>query len=49
MPVVGAKDRATKQVHAQVVSDTTAETLTVFLNSTSYEEAQTYTDDAKAY
>lgn len=47
--VVGTKDRSTKQVQAQVVSDTTAETLTGFVYSTSSEEAQTYTDDAKAY
>ena len=47
--VVGVKDRETKQVQAQVVPDTTAETLTGFVYSTSREEAQTYTDDAKAY
>ncbi|MDE2769830.1 MAG: IS1595 family transposase [Bacteroidota bacterium] len=49
MAVVGTKDRSTKQVQAQVVSDTTAETLTEFVYSTSREEAQTYSDDAKAY
>lgn len=49
MAVVGTKDRSTKQVQAQVVPDTTAKTLTGFVYSTSREEAQTYTDDAKAY
>ena len=47
--VVGTKDRITKQIQAQVVSDTTAETLTGFVYSTSRQEAQIYTDDAKAY
>ncbi|MYF93675.1 MAG: IS1595 family transposase [Gemmatimonadetes bacterium] len=47
--VVGTKDRTTKQVQARVVSDTTAQTLTGFVYSTSCQEAQTYTDDAKAY
>ena len=47
--VVGTKDRTTKQIQAQVVADTTAETLTGFVYSTSRQEAQTYTDDANAY
>ena len=47
--VVGAKDRKTKQIQAQVVTDTTAKTLTDFVYSTSDKEAQVYTDDAKAY
>ncbi|MXW32163.1 MAG: IS1595 family transposase [Rhodothermaceae bacterium] len=47
--IVGAKDRKTKQVQAQVVTDTTAETLTGFVYRTSDREAQVYTDDAKAY
>ena len=47
--VVGAKDRGTKQVQAQVVTDTTAETLTGFVYDASEEEAQIYTDDARAY
>ncbi|MYD57375.1 MAG: IS1595 family transposase, partial [Rhodothermaceae bacterium] len=47
--VVGAKDRATNQVQAKVVSDTTAQTLTGFVYSTTREEAKIYTDDAKAY
>lgn len=47
--VVGTKDRETKQVQVRVVADTTTETLTDFVYSTSREEAQIYTDDAKAY
>ncbi|MXW32332.1 MAG: IS1595 family transposase [Rhodothermaceae bacterium] len=46
--VVGAKDRETKQVQTQVVTDTTAVTLTGFVYSTSDKE-EVYTDDAKAY
>lgn len=38
--VVGTKDLSTKQVQAQVVSDTTAETLTGFVYSTSREKAR---------
>ena len=47
--VVGTKDRTTKRAQARVVSDTNAETFTGFLHSTSRQEAQVYTDDAKAY
>ncbi|MDE2828243.1 MAG: IS1595 family transposase [Bacteroidota bacterium] len=47
--VVGAKDRETNQVQAQVVPDTTAKTLTGFVYDASEEEAQIYTDDARAY
>ena len=47
--VVGVKDRVTKQVQAQVVSNTTARTLTGFVYDTSYEETQAYTDDASTY
>ncbi len=47
--VVGAKDRETKQVQAQVIEDTTAKTLTGFVYDASEEEAQIYTDDARAY
>ncbi len=47
--VVGTKDRTTKQVQAKVVTNTTAETLTGFVYDTSDEDAQVYTDDAKAY
>jgi len=47
--VVGTKDRGTNQVQAQVVTDTTAQTLAGFVNSTSSEDAKTYTDDFKGY
>ena len=47
--VVGTKDRKTKQVQAKVVQDTTSQTLTGFVYDTSDEEAQVYTDDARAY
>lgn len=47
--VVGAKDRGTKRVRAKVVYDTTAKTLTGFVYTASRQEAQVYTDDAKAY
>ena len=47
--VVDTKDRKTKQVQAKVVEDTTAQTLTGFVYDTSDEEAQVYTDDARAY
>ena len=43
MVVVGVKDRKTKQVQAQVVTNTTSETLTGFVYSTSELEAQYYT------
>ncbi len=46
--VVGAKDRETKRVQAQVVTDTTAETITGFVYSTSNKEAQVYTDDRRS-
>ena len=47
--VVGAKDRGTKRVRAKVVHDTTSGTLTGFVYTASREQAQVYTDDAKAY
>lgn len=47
--VVGINDCSTKQVQAQVESDTTAETLIGFVCSTSHEEVQSNTDDAKTY
>ena len=47
--VVGAKDRGTKRVQAKVVYDTTAKTLTGFIYTASRQEAQVYTDDARAY
>jgi len=47
--IVGAKDRETNQVQAQVIENTTAETLTGFVYNTSSEDAQVYTDDFKGY
>ena len=47
--VVGAKNRETKRVQAQVVADATAKTLTGFVYDTSDEETQIYADDARAY
>ena len=47
--VVGAKDRDTKRVRAKVIYDTTAKTLTGFVYTAFREQAQVYTDDAKAY
>ena len=46
--IFGAKDRTTKQVWAQVVSNTTAKTLTGFVYDASVETAN-IPDDAKAY
>lgn len=47
--VLGAKDRETNQVQAQVIENTTAEILTGFVYDTSSEDAQLYTDDFKGY
>ena len=47
--VVGAKDRATKQVAAQVVRSTNKETLQGFVKDHADSEATVYTDDASAY
>jgi len=47
--VVGTKGRETNQVQAKVITDTTAQTLTGFVNSMPIKEAQTYTDDFKGY
>ena len=46
--VVGAEDRETRRAQAQVVTDTTTETLTGFADDTSYQDAKVYTDDAIA-
>ena len=48
-PVVGAKDRGTNQVSAQVVDSTDAPTLHNFIRRTTDEGAIVYTDDARAY
>ena len=47
--VVGIKDRATNEVRAEVVTDTTGETLQDFVEENTEEDATVYTDDAKAY
>ena len=47
--VVGAKDRATNQVAAQVVRSTNKETLQGFVKDHADSEATVYTDDASAY
>ncbi len=47
--VVGIKDRATNEVRAEVVTDTTGETLQDFVEENTEEDAMVYTDDAKAY
>ena len=47
--VVGAKDRATGQVSANVVGHTNAETLQAFVASKAAVDAKVYTDDYKAY
>ena len=47
--VVGAKDRATKQVAAKVVTSTDKNTLQGFVKDHAAPEATVYTDDAGAY
>ena len=47
--VVGAKDRATNQVSAKVVTDTTGETLQGFILDNAHPRAKVYTDEARAY
>ena len=47
--VVGAKDRATNKVHAEVVTDTGKETLHDFVAENAEPDATVYTDDAAAY
>ena len=47
--VVGAKDRETKQVAAQVVTSTDKETLQGFVKDHATKDATVYTDDASAY
>ncbi len=48
-PVVGARDRATKQVAAQVIPDTTQRRLLGFIRDHSSETATVYTDGEQAY
>ncbi len=47
--VVGAKDRATNRVSAQVVPAVDADTLVPFVESNAAHGASVYTDEAKAY
>ena len=47
--VVGVKDRDTGQVNAQVVPDTTKETLHTFIEKRAESAATVYTDDHRAY
>ncbi len=47
--VVGAKDRKTNKIKAQVVEDTKAETLQDFVETSTQETAQIYTDDSRSY
>ena len=47
--VVGAKDRATKQVAAKVVASTDKDTLQGFVKEKAAPDATVYTDDATAY
>ena len=47
--VVGAKDRATNQVRAKVVTSTDKETLQGFVKDHAAKDATVYTDEAKAY
>ena len=49
VPVVGVKDRATNQVAAQVVDDTTSETLERVIKRNILPGTRIYTDDATAY
>ncbi len=48
-PIVGAKDRETNKVKAEVVSCTESETLQDFVLITAKDGAMIYTDDAMAY
>lgn len=47
--VVGAKDRAIKQVAAKVVTSTDTDTLQCFVKDHAAEEATVYTDDHRSY
>lgn len=47
--VVGGKDRGTKRIAAQVVRDTTSETLQGFVRDHTEDGAMVYTDDAGSY
>jgi len=47
--VVGIKDRKTNKVKAQVVQDTKAETLQNFVEESTRENTQVYTDESRSY
>lgn len=49
VPVAGLRDRATGHVKAEVVSDTSKETLQGFVTAHTDEGSTVYTDDARAY
>ena len=49
VPVAGLRDRATGKVKAQVVPDTTRETLHGFVTAHTEEGSTVYTDEARAY
>lgn len=49
IPVVGFRDRATNQISAQVVSNTTSTTLRRVIQRNTLPGARIFTDDAKAY
>ena len=48
-PVVGMKDRETKEVKAQVIESTDRETLQGFVVENTVDDTVVYTDDARAY
>ena len=48
-PVVGAKDRATKHVRAQVAKDASSDTLQAFVLDNTSSDTTVYTDEASAY
>ncbi len=47
--VIGMKDRETKQVRAEVITETDSETLQDFVEENTEEDAKVYTDEAAAY
>lgn len=47
--VVGIKDRATNEIRAEVITDTTGETLQGFVRENAEEGATVYTDEHKSY
>ena len=49
MPVIGAKDRASNEVSARVIGDTSKQTLQRFAFEKALPGAAVYTDDAAAY